>query len=146
LKNPPAGWTRFASSVYYDDASACIEWLCRAFGFEIRIKVEHEGRVAHSQLTFGGGMIMVGSAGGAPARAERADCVSPRSVGGRNTQRICAFVDDADAHCERARAAGATIASAPKTEDHGPEYWADRSYEAVDPEGHHWFFIQRVRG
>jgi uncharacterized glyoxalase superfamily protein PhnB len=102
--------------------------------------------VAHSQLIYGEGMIMVGSAGGAPARPERAGCVSPRSVGGANTQRMCAFVDDVDAHCERARAAGATIAAEPRTEDHGEDYWADRSYEAIDPEGHHWFFIQRLRG
>lgn len=146
MKSPPEGWPRFTSSVYYEDASAAIDWLCKAFGFEVHVKVEHEGRIAHSQLTFGGGMFMVGSAGGAPPRPERAGCVSPRSVDGVNTQRLCVFVDDADAHCERARAAGATIVAEPKTEDHGKDYWADRSYEAVDPEGHHWFFIQRVRG
>jgi uncharacterized glyoxalase superfamily protein PhnB len=146
MNAPPTGWTRFASSLYYDDAAAAIDWLCNAFGFEVRVKIEHEGRIAHSQLTFDGGMIMIGSAGGAPPRPERAGCVSPRSVEGRNTQRLCAFVDDADAHCERARAAGAIIAAEPKTEDHGPDYWADRTYEAIDPEGHHWFFIQRVRG
>jgi uncharacterized glyoxalase superfamily protein PhnB len=146
VRNPPRGWPRFASSVYYEDASAAIDWLCDAFGFDVRIKVEHEGRVAHSQLTFGDGMFMVGSAGGAPARPERADCVSPKAAGGVNTQRLCVFVDDADAHCEHARAAGATIAAEPKTEDHGEDYWADRTYEAVDLEGHHWFFIQRVRG
>lgn len=146
MRNPPKGWPRFTSSVYYDDASAAIDWLCEAFAFEVRIKLEHEGRVAHSQLTFGGGMIMIGSAGGAPPRPDRADCVSPRAVDGLNTQRLCVFVDDADEHCERARAAGATIAAEPKTEDHGADYWADRTYEAVDLEGHHWFFIQRVRG
>lgn len=146
MKNPPEGWSRFTSSVYYEDASAAIDWLCKAFGFDVKIKIDHEGKVAHSQITFGGGMIMVGSAGGAPRRPERAGCVSPGTVGGVNTQRMCVFVDDADAHCERARAAGAIIAAEPATEDHGADYWADRSYEAVDPEGHHWFFIQRVRG
>ena len=131
--------------MYYEDASTAIAWLCRAFGFEVRVKIEHDGQVAHSQLVLDGGMIMVGSAGGAPARPERAHCVSPRAVDGQNTQGLCAFVDDADAHCERARAAGATIAAEPATQDHGPEYWADRTYEAVDLEGHHWFFIQRLR-
>ena len=146
MKNPPEGWSRFTSSLYYEDAASAIDWLCEAFGFDVRMKVEHDGKVAHSQLTYGGGMFMVGTAGGAPPRPERAACVSPRSVEGGNTQGMCVFVDDADAHCEHARSAGATITMEPETQDHGEDYWADRIYEAVDPEGHHWFFIQRVRG
>ena len=55
------------------------------------------------------------------------------------------FVDDVDAHCARARAAGARIADEPKVHDYGEDYWADRSYGAVDPEGHLWWFTQRVR-
>ena len=145
-KNPPEGWNRFTASVFYEDALAAIDWLCEAFGFEVRVKVEHEGLVAHSQITFGDGMIMVGSAGGAPPRPERSGCVTPRSVGGANTQQLCVFVDDADAHCEQARAAGAVIAAEPHTDDYGEGYWSDRSYEAVDLEGHHWFFIQRLGG
>jgi uncharacterized glyoxalase superfamily protein PhnB len=50
-----------------------------------------------------------------------------------------------DAHCERARAAGARIVEGPTTRDHGEEYWADRSYRAEDLEGHQWFFMQRMR-
>ena len=52
----------------------------------------------------------------------------------------------AEAHCERAREAGAIIRVEPTTEDYGEEYWADRTYEAEDLEGHHWFFMQRLRG
>ena len=51
----------------------------------------------------------------------------------------------ADAHCARARAAGAKIHQEPKTTDYGEDYWADRSYEAEDPEGHRWWITQRVR-
>ncbi len=50
-----------------------------------------------------------------------------------------------DAHGQRARAADAKIISEPKTTDYGQEYWADRNYEAEDPEGHHWWFMQRLR-
>ncbi len=146
MKNPPDGWPRISSSVFYEDAVAAIDWLCKAFGFEVRFKIEHDGEIAHSQLSYGDGMVMVGTAGGVPRRPERASCISPRSVDGANTQSLCIFVDDVDAHCEHARAAGATIASEPRTDDHGEEAWADRIYEAIDPEGHHWFFIQRVRG
>ena len=55
------------------------------------------------------------------------------------------FVDDVEAHCVRARNAGAKIVSEPKTSDYGAEYWIDRTYEAKDVEGHHWWFCQRLK-
>ena len=148
MKNPPRGWSRINPTVFYDDAAAAIEFLCQAFGFELRLKVEGEnGRVVHSELVLGpDGMIGVSSAGAAAGEKPwKALMGSPRSAGGRNTQLIGIFVDDADAHCARARAAGATIFYEPETQDYGDDYWSDRSYGAVDPEGHHWWFMQRVR-
>jgi uncharacterized glyoxalase superfamily protein PhnB len=61
------------------------------------------------------------------------------------TQTLMIFVDDADAHCEHARARGARIVEEPATHDYGKEYWADRSYGALDPEGHLWWITQRLR-
>ncbi|MCB9727039.1 MAG: VOC family protein [Deltaproteobacteria bacterium] len=145
MKNPPEGWPRISSAVFYDDAARAIDWICEAFGFEVRMKIEGEdGQIEHSELELPGGLIMVGQVRGA-ARPERSWCATPQALGGKNTQALCVCVDDADAHCERARAAGATIASEPKTTDYGEDYWADRTYEAVDLEGHHWWFMQRVR-
>lgn len=143
MKAPPEGWPRISSAVYYEDAAKAIDWLSQAFGFEVRLKVEGEGgRIEHSELEFGEGLIMVGSTGGRP---DRTFCKSPRLLGGANTQGLCLCVDDVDAHCARARAAGADITMEPEVHDYGEEYWADRVYEAVDPEGHHWFFMERVR-
>ncbi len=85
---------------------------------------------------------MVGQTGLQPDRAYQQ---SPRTVGGANTQSLVIYVDDADAHCERARAAGAEITVEPATQDYGEGYWVDRSYGALDPEGHHWWFLQRLR-
>jgi uncharacterized glyoxalase superfamily protein PhnB len=147
MNKPPAGWPRISSAVFYQDSVKAIEWLCGAFGFELRLKVEGEGgRIEHSELVFGDdGLIMVGTADGKSSRPGRDHCVSPRAVGGKNTQSLCVCIDDVDAHCERARAFGVTIAAEPETHDYGEEYWADRTYEAVDFEGHHWWFMQRVR-
>jgi uncharacterized glyoxalase superfamily protein PhnB len=140
LKPPPAGWPRIASAVYYDDAAAAINWLCRAFGFEVRVKIEGEGgRIEHSELMYGEGMVMVGQAGKEAFRQ------SPRSVNGANTQNMMLFVDDADAHCEHARANGAKIVKEPTTTDYGADWWTDRGYECEDLEGHHWWFYQRLR-
>ncbi len=137
---PPPGWPRISSSLYYEDAAGAIDWLGRAFGLEPRLVVEgDDGRIVHSELTFGGGVVMVGSVGSRPWYR------SPRVAGG-NTQALMMYVDDVETHCHRARAAGATIATEPTTSDYGDEYWSDRSYEAVDPEGHHWWFCQRLRG
>jgi len=55
------------------------------------------------------------------------------------------FVDNVDEHCARARAAGATVIEEPAVHDYGADYWADRSYGALDPEGHLWWFTERVR-
>ena len=141
----PKDWPRLSSAVFYDDPARAIDWLCEAFGFEVRIKVEGEGgRIEHSELTVNEGLIMVGGTDGTPGRPP-VPCRSPKSIQGANTQSLCIIVDDADAHCARARAAGAKITSQPQTVDYGEEYWSDRSYRAEDPEGHQWWFIQRVR-
>lgn len=148
MKPPPAGWPRISSALFYEDAPAAIDWLCRAFGFEVRLKIEGAGgRIEHSELSFGpDGLIMVASSGGEKeGRPERGVFVSPRSAAGKNTQSLCISVDDVDAHCEKSRAAGAQIIHEPATQDYGEDYWADRTYEARDPEGHYWWFMQRVR-
>ncbi len=145
MRAPPTGWPRISSSIFYDDARGAISFLQAAFGFESQLVIDGPGgRIEHAQLIFGGGKIMIGQTGS--GRANRRWLAAPRDLGGANTQTMAVFVDDVDAHCERARAAGATIAAEPKTEDYGPDYWCDRGYEAVDPEGHHWFFMQRLRG
>ena len=137
-------WPRISSALFYDDAAAAIDWLCRAFGFEVRLRVDgDDGKVVHSELVFRDGVIMVASTG--RSDKPRDFCASPRGFGGQNTQSLCVVVDDADAHHARARAAGAGIETEPTTNDHGPEYGAHRTYQAVDPEGHRWWFMQIVR-
>ena len=139
--SPPSDWQRISSAVFCDDASTEIDWLCKAFGFEVKLKIEGEnGVIEHSELVMGDGLIMVAST----QRGDRRK--SPRSIDGANTQSMMVYVADVEAHCERARAAGAKILVEPKTSDYGEEYWSDRSYEAEDPEGHRWWFAQRLRG
>jgi uncharacterized glyoxalase superfamily protein PhnB len=145
MKSAPPGWPRISSSVFYRDARAAIDWLCRVFGFEVRLKVEGEGgAIEHSELVYGDGMIMVGQEGHV-SRPEHARMVSPRTLGDRNTQVLAVFVDDVDAHCAHARAHGAEIFREPETNDYGAEYATDRTYGAVDLDGHLWFFMQRLR-
>jgi len=143
MKPTPRGWPRISSALYYKDAARAIDWLCNAFGFEVRLKIEEGGRIHHSELVYGDGVVMVGDEqlGVEKGRMSR----SPRSVAGGNTQNMMVYVDDAIAHCERARAAGARIIEEPAVHDYGEDYWTDRGYECEDLEGHRWWFYQRLR-
>jgi uncharacterized glyoxalase superfamily protein PhnB len=142
MKPTPKDWPRISSSVYYDDPAAAIDWLCKAFGFKVRLKVEGEGgEIVHSELEYGEGLIMVGS----PKQKNRAGRATPTSIGGQNTQNMMVFVDDCDAHCAHARASGAKILAEPESHDYGEEYWTDRTYETEDLGGHRWWFTQRLR-
>jgi uncharacterized glyoxalase superfamily protein PhnB len=123
------------SSIYYEDARAAIEWLEKAFGFEpSMIITDAEGRIAHAEMTFGDGYVMIGSPWN--------DWVAtPGQVGGKNTQNVhVQLTDGIDAHCERARSAGAEILQEPED-----QFYGDRSYRAIDPGGHMWTFGQTVK-
>jgi uncharacterized glyoxalase superfamily protein PhnB len=108
----------------YEDAEAAIDFLTRAFGFrELNRTVAESGRIMNSELE--------GPAGGEVWLGE-VDSVSGTSL-------VWVYVDDADAHCERAREAGATITMEPKDQPFG-----DRQYQAKDPQGHTWFFAHPI--
>ncbi|HVV84211.1 MAG TPA: VOC family protein [Kofleriaceae bacterium] len=145
MKPTPRGWPRLSVAVFYQDANAAIEWLCKAFGFEVRLKVDGDGGVVeHSELTYGDALVMVGDQRRQTEKGR--GMISPRSIDGRVTASLMLYVDDVAAHCERARAAGAVITDEPSVHDYGEEYWADRSYGCKDLDGHHWWFCERVRG
>ncbi len=130
-----------SASVAYREAAKAIDFLCKAFGFEVQLRVDGEGgKIEHAELVLGGGLITTGD-----VDRGRAWRKPPKDADGVNTIQLCFYIDDVDAHCARARAAGATIAGEPKTTDYGDDYWSDRSYEAIDPEGHRWYFMQRMR-
>jgi hypothetical protein len=82
-------------------------------------------------MEYGGSEIMLASPGN--------DYRSPGRLGGA-TVIVHMYVDDIQAHCQRARDAGATIRREPKEKPYGTI-----QYAAVDPEGHVWLFSQQVR-
>lgn len=38
MRSTPAGWPRISTALYYQDPAKAIDWLCRAFGFEVRLR------------------------------------------------------------------------------------------------------------
>jgi len=146
MKPAPDNFPRLTSAVVYKDAAKAIDWLCTVFGFELRLKVEgDDGMIIHSELTYGDGVIMVAQEREKPLHPWATALASPKSLGGKTTQSLMLYVDDVDAHCAHARAHGARIAEEPTTSDYGDEYWSDRGYCAIDPEGHVWWITQRLR-
>ena len=117
----------------YRDAPAAIDWLCRAFGFEKHAVYADGDIVHHAQLTFGNGMIMLGSTGNDSEWGRQ--IAQPDETGLRETQSPCVIVADADAHYTRARAAGAQIVIEIAAQEYG-----GRGYACRDPEGHLWWF------
>jgi uncharacterized glyoxalase superfamily protein PhnB len=128
----------FTTGVHYQDPKAALAWLERAFGFEVTMAIDgppDAPEMCHYEMSCAGqGRVMVGGEWAEWAR-------SPASVGGVNTQVLHVELPGGlDEHCERARAAGAVIAAEP-----ADQFYGDRTYRAVDPEGHRWTFAARVR-
>ncbi|HUZ11518.1 MAG TPA: VOC family protein [Caulobacteraceae bacterium] len=120
--------------IFYRDAKAALDFLERAFGFEIRLLVEDgEGGVIHSESCFDGHVVMVS---GPPSGM----WASPADLDGRRTGSVHVRVKDGlDALCERARTAGARIEREPADQPYG-----DRVFTCLDPEGHSWSFGQTL--
>jgi uncharacterized glyoxalase superfamily protein PhnB len=117
----------------YRDAPAAIKWLCSTFGFEEDLVVPNpDGTIAHAQLSFGNGMIMLGSV----VDSEYGRLIKqPDEIGGAETQSAYVIVTDADAIYQRAKAAGATIVLDIKDEEYG-----GRGFGCRDLEGRLWYF------
>jgi len=120
------------SCLMYRDPNAAMQWLCDTFGFTQHAAYEDPpGRVVHAELTFGSGMVMLGSV--------RADSpygklvAQPDQVAGRETQTVYVVAADPDDIYRRAKAAGAKILLDIKDEDYG-----GRGFTCSDPEGHIW--------
>ena len=104
--------------VPYRDLRAAIDFLCDAFGFERHaVHEDSEGNLVHVELRLGDDFVM------------------PTTTDGGGTAQLYVVVEDADAHHDRAKAAGAEIVTELRDTDYG-----SRDYAAKDPEGNAWYF------
>lgn len=120
--------TALTSALCYRDPKAALKFLEAAFGFELVMLIEdNDGNLAHSEMSFGDSVVMVGNEWSPQHK-------SPASIDGFNTQSVHIHLESGiDAHCERARAAGAEILMEP-----ADQFYGDRTYRCRDPEGHFW--------
>lgn len=120
----------------YADAPAAIDFLCDAFGFTRHAVYPDDADptlIHHAKLVLGDAMVMLATAADSEWAAQAR--MTTVAVSGGNTQAPYVIVDDVDAHCATARAAGAEIIAEPKDQDYG-----GRGYGAVDTEGNAWSF------
>lgn len=110
----------------YRDVRAAVAWLEAAFGFAERVRIGENHR---AQLQFGDGAVIVADV--------RGDRRPPRS--GEVTHSVMVRVEDARAHCERAREHGARIRMEPTDFEYG-----ERQYNAEDFAGHQWTFSETL--
>ena len=128
------GHQRIIPYLTYADAPAAIEWLCRVFGFEqVESMPIPDGRIGHASLSLLGERVMLASV------FEEAGNCSPQDLEALPAQ-VSVYIDDVEAHFQRAKAAGATIVQEPEN-----QFWGARMYRCIDLEGHRWSFLQQMR-
>jgi uncharacterized glyoxalase superfamily protein PhnB len=113
----------------YRDVAEAIAWLTRAFGFSEHYRYGEP--IEGAQLHLGDAWIMLNGATGRRA--------TPATLGYR-TQSLTVFIEDVDAHFQRAKSAGAKIVEEPHETGYGE--W---QYAAEDLDGHHWLFSRHLR-
>jgi PhnB protein len=131
--------------IAYEDGPAAMDWLARAFGFiEIVRMIGPDGRLSHGEMgtaeeSVGLIMLATPTPDYQSPKHHRETCEAaakwskvPYIIDG-----VLVYVEDVDAHFQRAREAGATILS--EVETGGP----GKRYRAEDLEGHRWMFMQR---
>lgn len=117
MYDPARGYPRVVPYILYADPAAAIDWLIDVLGLELALRMAMpDGSVGHAELTSGNQVVMIGLAGG-----ERFGTVSSITL---------VFVEDVDATCERASAAGGAVIGEPVDQP-----WGLRQAVIADPEG-----------
>jgi uncharacterized glyoxalase superfamily protein PhnB len=118
--------------ITYTNVAGAMAWLSSTFGFAEHYRYGGEdGQPSGAQMHLGDAWIMLDRA--------RTGAATPAQLG-HGTQSLTVFVNDVDAHFERARSAGARI-----VEDLHETVYGERQYGVEDLDGHHWLFSQHAR-
>lgn len=110
----------------YTDPKAAIDFLTGALGFVAGpVSIADDGSVGHAELTFGNGVVLLGTRGAEPGPWDT----------GRAVIYLVAGDDPAtvDAHHARAVAAGAPVVQELVDQPYG-----SREFAVRDPEGNVW--------
>lgn len=131
MANLPPNTQRIIPYLSYRNGKSAIDFLAKAFGFEVRMVMPGPGEsVMHAELGLGAAVVYLGTPPG----------YDPKRANKDRNAAVLVYVDDVDAHYARAKQAGAKIDQEPTD-----QFYGDRTYNAIDPEGQMWFFHTHVR-
>ena|SRR5215831_9657947 len=116
----------------YQDAERAIDWLCRAFGFDVFLKVHGDRRIDHARLILDENMVMVASLGREGAFEDLFR--SPARIGGI-TQAVSMVVADPKKIYDSARSADAKM-----IDDLADSRFGGQLFSCADLESHIWVF------
>ncbi len=129
----PAGYPRVSPYLSVDGGAAAIDFYVQVLGATESVRMAGpEGKIGHAELKIGDSLIML-----ADASAEMGG-QTPGSLGGTPVT-LMVYVEDVDAVCEKAVAAGATM-----EREVDVQFYGDRAGQFVDPFGHKWFIATHV--
>lgn len=117
--------------ITYRNVAEASAWLTDVFGFAEHYRYGPSGAPSGAQMYLGEAWLMLGAAD--PGQKTPAEL-------GFGTQSLTVFVQDVDAHYEKANSAGATI-----VEELHETMYGERQYGARDLDGHHWLFSAHAR-
>lgn len=103
----------------YPDPSVAAEWLSKAFGFSVRLRIANH----RIQMKAGDGCFTIAEGDVQP----------------NNSAMVQVRIEDARGHCKRARENGAIILDEPVDQPYG-----ERQYNAQDFHGHRWDFTETI--
>jgi len=122
--NPvPPGFHMVTPYLVAENGPALVEFAKQAFGAEETFRIATPAGGLHAEVRIGDSMLMMG--GGIPGKPFNAE---------PNTTALHIYVEDADAVCENALAAGATLIDEPRDQEYG-----ERSGSVKDPAGNIWY-------
>ena len=125
----------------YADGAAAMDWLADVFGFRERLRMMEGNRLSQGEMETDFGRVLLASGPdsyeGPRRHSEHCDSARnwlsvPWVVDG-----VLVYVEDLEAHYDRARRRGAQVVTAPESD------WPGLRYRAEDLEGHRWMFMQR---
>ncbi|MGA9981776.1 MAG: VOC family protein [Candidatus Sulfotelmatobacter sp.] len=127
--NPiPRGFRTVTPYLIAKDGPALLEFAKKAFGGEETFRTVGAAGGLHGEMRIGDSMLMMG--GGIPGKEFHA---TP------NTHALHLYVEDADAVCAKALAAGATLIDEPRDQEYG-----ERSASVKDPAGNIWYIATSI--
>lgn len=132
-KPEPMSWV--IPYLIVEDAGEAADFYHDVFGLEILSKAKNDsGKTIHAEMKYKDIVIMCGCPDGSNDSMK-----TPAQCGYRSPVGLYLYCEDVDAHYKKVKQKGANVQGEPKD-----QFYGDRNYLVIDPDGHHWTFGTNV--